>query len=252
VTTDCESFAKALAARGPDLQLARHAAACERCSPLWEVDQALRHSGTSVSAPPMAAVLQRELAEYRPTKYATSFATRALSVLAAVTASLGVTMVALPRYDFSLATLSAWTPGILVFLLLAGLASFAYRGKTGLGVAPWLRWSVPVASIAIFELLAGFEARSDGLEPKMDCLFLGTAIAAAVAAVSCSVSRRTALIAPAASGALAGSIAGLTALLCLRVHCPSLLAIHVMIIHVLPLVLAIAGGVYAGRRWLSV
>jgi hypothetical protein len=249
---DCESFVNALAAREPDRTLARHAAACERCRPLWEVDQALRHSGASVSPPPMAAALQRELANYRPTKYATSFAIRALSVLAAVTASLGVTMVALPRRDFSLATLSGWTPGILVFLLLAGLASFAYRGKTGLGVAPWLRWAIPFASVAIFELLAGFEARGDSLAPKLDCLFLGSAIAAAVAAVSCSVSRRTALIAPAASGALAGSIAGLTALLCLRVHCPSLLAVHVMIVHVLPLVLAIAGGVYAGRRWLSV
>jgi Negative regulator of sigma F len=252
VTVDCNSFAKALAEREPDLELARHAAVCRRCGPVWEVDQALRHSGTRLSAPPIAAALQRELFELRPTKHATSFATRALSVLSAVTASLGLTMFALPRRDLSLATLTGWTPGILLLLLLSGLALFAYRGRTGLGVAPWLRWSVPIVCVAAFELLAGLEARTDGLAAKLDCLFLGSAIAGVLAAVSCSVSRRTALIAPAASGALAGSVAGVTALLCLRVHCPSLLAQHVMIVHVLPLVLAIAGGVYAGKRWLSV
>jgi Negative regulator of sigma F len=252
VTMDCDSFVKVLAERDPDRELARHASACDQCGALWEVDQALRHSGASEPLPPMAAALQRELDAYRPTRYATTFATRALSVLAVITATFGVTMVALPRVDFSLATLTGWTPGILVFVLLLSLAVFAYRGKTGLGVTPWLRWSVPFVSIATFELLAGLEARNDSLAAKMDCLFLGSAIAAVVAAVSCRVSRRTTLIAPAASGALAGTVAGITALLCLRVHCPSLLAQHVMIVHVLPLVLAIIGGAYAGRRWLAV
>jgi hypothetical protein len=252
VTVDCDSFAEALAERGPARELARHAAMCERCRSLWEVDQVLRHSETPRSAPPMAAALQRQLFEHRPTKYATSFGTRALSVLAAVTASLGLTMLAVPRRDLSLATLTGWTPGILLFLLLSSLALFAYRGRTGLGVAPWLRWSVPIACIVVFELMAGLEARRDGLAAKLDCLFLGLMIAGVVAAVSCRVSRRTALVAPAASGALAGAVAGVTALICLRVHCPSLLAPHVMIVHVLPLLIAIAAGAYAGRRWLSV
>lgn len=252
MTVNCKSFASALAERGPERELARHAAECEQCGPLWEVEQALRHSARRRAAPPMAAALQRELFGHRPVKYTTSFATRTLSVLAVVTASLGVTMVAAPRHDLSLATLTGWTPVVLVALLLGGLALFAYRGKTGMSVAPWLRWAVPIAGIAVFELLAGLEARSDSPAAKMDCLFLGSAIAAVVAAVSLSVSRRTALIAAAASGALAGTVAGFTALLCLRVHCPSLLAQHVMIVHVLPLVLAIAGGAYAGRRWLSV
>jgi hypothetical protein len=252
VTVDCNSFAAELAERGPAREIAQHAAVCERCGQLWEVDQALRHSETPLSAPPMAAALQRELFAHRPAKYVTSFATRTLSVLAAVTASVGVTMLVLPRRDLSLATLTGWTPGVLLLLLLSGLALFAYRGRTGLGVAPWLRWSVALACIVVFEVMAGLEARADSLTPKLDCLFLGSLTAAVVAAVSCGVSRGMALIAPASSGALAGAVAGVTALLCLRVHCPSLLAQHVMIVHVLPLVLAIIAGAYAGRRWLSV
>lgn len=249
---DCERFVEVLALRGPARALAQHAATCPQCGPLWEVDQALRHSGARPYAPPMAAELRGELAAYEPARHATSFAMRLLSVLAVATASVGLTLLTLPRADFSVAVLTGWVPSTLMLLVAAGLCLFAYRGKTGLGVAPWLRWSLPIASVLGFELLAGTEARADGLAPKMDCLFLGVVIAGVVAAVSCSVGRRTALIAPAAAGALAGGVAGLTALLCLRVHCPSALAAHVMVVHVLPLVLAIAGGAFAGRRWLTV
>ena len=199
----------------------------------------------------MSAALQRALFEHRPTTRTTSFGTRTLSVLAVVSASIALTMLALPRADLSITTLAGFTPLALALLLLLGLGVFAYRGPSGLGAPPWLRWSIPVVSVAAFELLAALEANAHGLAPELDCLFLGSAIAGVVAAVSCSVSRRTALIAPAASGALAGSVAGLAALLCLRVHCPALLAQHVMVVHVLPLLIAIAAGAYAGRRWLS-
>lgn len=200
----------------------------------------------------MAAELTAELASYRAARHTTTFGTRVLTVLATVTASLGFTLLTLPRRDFSLAVVTGWVPASILLMLLASLGLFAYRGRTGLGVAPWLRWSVPVACVVAFELLAGLEARSDSLPPKLDCLLLGTLIAGVVAAVSCSVGRRTVLIAPAASGALAGAGAGVAALLCLRVHCPSALAGHVMIVHVLPLVVAIVAGAYFGRRWVSV
>jgi hypothetical protein len=252
VTVDCEAFVNALGEGGPSRELAQHAAACARCRPVWEFDQAVRHSGVRLPAPPMAAALQRELLGHRPTTRVTSFATRTLAALAAITASVGVTLLMLPRRDLSSLTLTGIAPCSLLLLLLLGQGLFAYRGRTGLGAAPWLRWSLPVASVAVFELLAALEARGGGLPAQGDCLFVGTAIACLLAAISFRLGRRTALIAPEAAGALAGSVAGLTAILCLRVHCPSLLALHVMVVHALPLLLAIAGGAYAGRRWLSV
>jgi hypothetical protein len=206
----------------------------------------------------MAAELQRLLFEHRPVTRATSFWTRALAVLAAVTASFGLVLLCLPRVDLasmgSGALLGPIVP--LALLLLIGLGLFAYRGPTGLGVPPWVRWTFASLALLGFELLTALEAQAAlgqaALAPERDCLFLGVGIAFVVAAISCTVSRRTALISPMASGALAGSIAGLAAVLGLHVHCPSLMAAHLGIVHAAPLILAIAGGLYAGRRWLSV
>ena len=238
--------------------LARHASTCQQCRPVWEIDQALRHQAKLPPPPPMAAELQRLLFEHRPSTRATSFWTRALAVLAAVTASFGLTLLCLPRSDLgSVSAGSLLGPIVpLAALLLLGLGLFSYRGESGLGVAPWVRWTFATFAVFAFELLTVIEIRAaaasgSGLPPERDCLFVGMGIAFVVAAVSCSVSRYTALISPAASGALAGSIAGLAAVLGLHVHCPSLSAAHLTVVHVLPLLLAIGGGLYAGKRWLA-
>jgi hypothetical protein len=227
------------------------------CRPVWEIDQALRHQAKPLPAPPMAAELQRLLFEHRPATRATSFWSRTLAVLAAVTASFGLVLLCVPRSD--LASASAGTllgPMVpLAGLLLIGLALFAYRGTTGLGVAPWVRWTFAIGAVFAFELLTVLQTRASpggtSLAPERDCLYLGVAIAFVVAAVSCGVSRHTALVSPRASGALAGAIAGLAAVLGLHVHCPSLMAAHLTVVHILPLLLAIGGGLYAGKRWLA-
>lgn len=258
MNADCEAFVKTLGERGPSPELARHASDCTRCRSVWEVDQALRHHARPLPAPPMAAELQRLLFEHRPATRTMSFWTRALAVLAAVTASFGLVLLCLPRSDLASASSGTLLGPIvpLVVLLLVGLGLFAYRGPTGLGVAPWVRWTFAIIALLGFELLTGFEARAAmgqaTVAPERDCLFLGLGIAFVVAAVSCGVSRHTALNSPMASGALAGSIAGLAAILGLHVHCPSLMAAHLGVVHAAPLILAIAGGLYAGRRWLSV
>jgi Negative regulator of sigma F len=258
VNADCEAFVKALGERGPSTELAIHAAHCAQCKPVWEVDQALRHQAKLPPAPPMAAELQRLLFEHRPAPYATSFWARALAVLAVVTASFGLVLLCVPRADLGAISAASLLGPIapLASLLLLGLGLFAYRGKTGLGIAPWLRWTFSIGAVFAYELVTALELHASpgetGLAPERDCLFVGAAVAFAVAAVSCGVSRRTALISPGASGALAGSIAGLAAILGLHVHCPSLLATHLTLVHVVPLLLAIGGGLYAGRRWLAV
>jgi hypothetical protein len=257
VNADCEAFVKALGERGPSPELASHASDCAPCRSIWEVDQVLRHQAELPPAPPMAAELQRLLFEHQPAPFATSFWTRALAVLAAVTASFGLVLLCMPRADLgAVSAASLFGPIVpLASLLLLGLGLFAYRGKTGLGVAPWLRWTFAIGAVFAFELVTALELHASpgetSLAPERDCLFVGAAIAFAVAAVSCVVSRHTAPISPGASGALAGSIAGLAAILGLHVHCPSLLATHLTLVHVVPLLLAIGGGLYAGRRWLA-
>jgi hypothetical protein len=150
--------------------------------------------------------------------------------------------------------------GALALAVIAGVQLYLYRGRSGLGAPGWSRWVFALCGFFGFELWAALYARASlaaagaaqPAAPAPDCLPLALLVALAVGGVTIAVARRTALVAPASSGALGGCVAGLAAALFLHVHCPATQAAHLQIVHALPLLLAILIGALAGRRWLSV
>ena len=93
-------------------------------------------------------------------------------------------------------------------------------------------------------------ANAAGLDTTVSCS--DSRSRAVVGAVALVVGRGTVLVGAAASGALAGSVAGLAAAMCLHLHCAAFELGHLAIVHVLPLVCAIIAGALAGRRILAV
>jgi hypothetical protein len=100
--------------------------------------------------------------------------------------------------------------------------------------------------------MAGFGPGSPGSHvPLHDCLAYGIAVASLVLALLFALYRGSVIISERASGASAGCVAGLAAVLALHAHCPAVDAVHLQIVHALPLVLAIVVGAVAGRRALA-
>jgi hypothetical protein len=272
----CSQFVAALSAapRAAVLsaELQAHAARCSGCLAVWKADELLREAPAPRFAGTLPEELQRALRAHRGVTRTSSPWLRALAVSAACALSLMLALVAFPRPDLRLVFQSRVLPSLAVFaaLMAVSLAPFLYRGRSGLGLAPSLRWLSIALSFAAFHVvcvvssLASTEtghldaagggaayARTTPLPTPHDCLALGLITALCILGATFAVSRQSALIAPRASGALAGASAGFGALLMLQLHCPSQMALHLHIVHALPLVLSVALGSLAGRRWLA-
>jgi hypothetical protein len=259
-------------------ELAQHALRCPRCRGLWQLERAMDrarcwpHRSHAAAAtrrlmpaalrprsPPMAAELAELLADHRPTlRRLPCHFSRSCALLLVVAASVLATYLGLPRTDLHQVSVDLMLrPFALLFTaLLVGVQLFLFRGRSGLGVPPAFRWAFTVGAGGLFAVLVALEisgafGQTSGLRPARDCLFVGSFVAFAVYAAAIALGRRTALIGPAASGALVGSIAGLAAMLCLHLHCPSANALHLGIVHTLPMLGAIGVGAAVGRKRLA-
>jgi hypothetical protein len=185
-----------------------------------------------------------------------------LVVLAATALAVAVALSWLRRADLDRhapALAAFWYGfGALALALCAGLQLYLYRGRSGFGAPVWTRWAFALLGGLGFEVWAALYARgalladaAHAAAPAPDCLPLAVLVALAVGAVAFAVARRTALVAPASSGALGGCVAGLAAALFLHAHCPATEAAHLQTVHAFPVFLAITLGALAGRRWLS-
>jgi hypothetical protein len=262
----CDEFIAALSASARlPAQLAAHAEHCPHCADLWQADAQLR--GTGARAPAHGAApgvqLQRLFDAHRGSTRAAHPARRIAAVLGAAAACIGVAFWCVPRADLRVAAAALLVLPFAAFALLwiAALQLYAYRGRSGLGVPPWLRWAFVAASVVLFESLSALEAAKlstwnaslagTRIAASNDCLLLGLGVAGLVGAVAVAVTRHTVLIGAASAGALAGSIAGLTAVMFLHLHCAAADAGHLAIVHALPLVCAIVAGAFTGRRILA-
>ena len=83
------------------------------------------------------------------------------------------------------------------------------------------------------------------------CGLHGTLFAAAAGLVVFYGARRSAAVSPVTAGAVAGLGAGLVGALVQHLHCPVMDLDHTLVSHVAPLVMGVALGSLAGRRWLA-
>lgn len=262
----CDEFIGALSASvRPSVRLAEHAEQCAPCARLWQTEALLRSAGanTPARAPEAGEELKRLFGAQLDAARATHLGRRILAVLAAAAVCVAIALLCLPRADMRvMASAPLVLPGAaFALLLVAALQLYAYRGHSGLGVSPRLRWVFVAVSIVSFEAASVLEAARNtawsaslGRTPvaaSKDCLVLGLAVAALVGTVALRVARGTVLVGAASAGALAGSIAGLAAVTFLHLHCAAADAPHLAIVHALPLLCAIAVGAFAGRRTLA-
>ena len=262
----CDEFIATLSAGAlPSVQLAEHYERCPRCARLWHAEALLRGARADALRPaPAPSERLRWLFRMQPgAARATHPARRILSVLAATAASAAIAFWCVPRADMHVVAIARLVlPGAaFALLLVAALQLYAYRGRSGLGVSPRLRWAFVAVSVVSFEIACALDASHGmlanaalGASPvaaSKDCLVLGLAVAAFVGLVTLRVARDTVLIGAASAGALAGSIAGLAAVTFLHLHCAASDAPHLAIVHALPLLCAIGAGAFAGRRALA-
>jgi Negative regulator of sigma F len=254
----CDEFVRALAELRVPGALANHAAICPHCRPLARVSAALRSARPPASAPLMAAELRQSLADYRVSSRAPGAWTRLVALLALATASIGLALLYLPRADLHSASRTVLLSPFIALsaVLLLGLPLYLYRGRTGLGVTARVHWWFVLAAAVAFELVASLQVagvlgRSAPLAPAPDCLYLGLLVVSVVGSAVFAQRRHTVLLGERAAGALAGSLAGLVALLFLHVHCPSTAAAHLLVVHILPMLIAVGIGSAAGRRCLG-
>jgi hypothetical protein len=261
---NCNEFVSALStAIEPSAEVREHGFTCPHCRGLWNADRLLRGSQPPSSPPrtiALSAELQHALNEHHGVTRGSSPWTRVLAVLTTCAACLVFALTFAPRADLlrlSSALLlqpsAAFTAGLLATLLV-----FFYRGRSGLGAPAWLRWSVVLISVAATQALCSMQLRlwptTAGLgsfATPHDCLAFGLATVLFVGAAAFVVSRHTALVSPAASGAVAGCSAGWASMLFLYLHCPSQHALHLHVVHGLAPLLAIGIGALLGRRWLA-
>lgn len=257
----CEEFVRLLSLDSrPAVALLEHAQNCERCDSLLRADHDLRAMPRAILAPALPAELGRALAAHRAAFCNGSAWRRELIVLAACAASVGLAFGLVPRSDLHVAPWFLQVFGVLAFAVAGGVHLHVHRNRHGFGVPPWMRWAFVAFAFVGFELLATLYARelrasaTGGVAlppPPHDCALLGSLVVLAVGAAVFAVGRRTVLVSPTSAGALAASVAGLSAALFLHVHCPGTRALHLQLVHVFPMFWAVLAGLFAGRRILS-
>jgi hypothetical protein len=256
----CEQFSLALSTA--DLEqveklIHQHAQTCADCRALWRLDQRLQASRRSAPPLSMSPELRAALSVHPgPTRSSTP-TKRLAAILAPLSAFLGVALVVVPRADLSHGlSLGFWSGAVLLCASLAAVVHiYLHRDATGSSAAPWFRWAVVFGVLGVFNAFALFDMfhgpHASGVSPRRDCLLLGLLVAFGVGGAALAALRRSVLLAPAASGALAGCIGGLSAVAFLHVHCAASAGAHLAFVHGLPLLIAALVGAWVGRRALA-
>ena len=180
----------------------------------------------------------------------------AISVVLAVAAAWMLGFYGIQKMD--VAKMGSIFPALLIFTWLAALLSVAETTPGG------LRWKNPeimeplmrnrgmllLVMMAIWIALAAMFFRNyelDAFVPQgVNCLRAGLLIAAPTGAAAWLMLRRGFAVSPAGAGIAAGTLAGLSGLIMLEIHCPNFRAPHIMVWHtaVVP-VSAITGAILA-------
>jgi hypothetical protein len=269
----CDEFSRAASqAQRPTAAMLEHAAGCAGCAGLAALDQALRAGG---GQPVMSRALAEAVAAPRAAR--TPFAPwrRALLPAAALVGVLWLTGQVAGRPD--LASLPAWAVGLLslgfVGLFLAGLALLLARGPAGAAASTRARAAyLAVTAAAQLLLSLVWAAEVQGPQPvrraqlwlgvhvvphvgdwarHLPCFALGACAAALVLGALLLAAARTALEAPALSGAVAGACAAMGGAFALLFFCSSRSVGHIVGAHGLALSTAVLLGAAAGRRALA-
>lgn len=209
----------------------------------------------------MTGELALALRAYRGKTRSAGPVVRALSVLLAIAVALALALVLVPRPDLIALGDRLVLPAIVwLSLAMAGLAVFLYRGPGGLGASIWLRIGHAAASVAAFIALTfytvstgvhhGTAAMAEPATPH-DCVALGLCAVLSIGAVAMVVGKRATLIGARMAGIVVGCTAGAIAELLLQLHCASVEALHLGVVHGLPLLLAMLFGAWAGPRMLA-
>jgi hypothetical protein len=250
----CQEFMRALSNEASEASqdMSDHAAHCSQCAGLLEIERALRASQPPLPpAPAFPAELARLLAQHPAKRRSTLPARTTFAVSSALFAAVSCGAIWLPRADLARAPRLPFV--LLTLATVCGLQLLAYRGRSGLGVAPGWRWAFAALVAVGFGALSAWQSSHwFGSQPALDCFWLGLAVALVIGLLTCALHRRTAVIGSAATGAVAGGVAGLAAVLFLHVHCSGTSVAHLTLVHGLPLAIAILAGALWGRRWLQV
>jgi hypothetical protein len=239
-----------------------HAAVCPACRELYRVDYRLRAELPRMPLIGMAPELRAALARHQRADQPLPRWLRVLAILAISTACITAEWIWLPRIDIAFgAPRSFWiSSAILAGWWISVWALQLHRGRFGLGLPDWTRWLGAAMGLMGFELLAYGHAHGllrvtggpEGhFQPPHDCLLQGLAVAAIVGIALLVMNRRTVVHGAASAGALTGCVAGLASVLALHAHCHAAGSVHLQVVHGLPVLLAIAVGTFAGRRWLA-
>jgi hypothetical protein len=162
----------------------------------------------------------------------------------------------LARPDLSAATtLPYWSGAALLVVCFSGcMAVFVRRDSSGFGASPRVRWACVLGTLAVFPMFATLQAlhgpHDASLTLPRDCLLFGLMISLALSAAAFYAIRRSVIVAPSASGALAGCVGGLGGLIWLHVHCAAGAGLHVLVVHGLAFTVALVTATLVGRRWL--
>ncbi len=260
----CEQIARNLADGAPlDDALKTHAKRCPPCGALVKVDHALGalpHESATIE--PCAALREALARDHSPCRPRPRWHR---VVLQAVVSALvaGAVLLIRPRTDLSLAaTTGFWAMAVAWLALVAGgMWLLMARGALGLGVAARWRWLYIGGSVALFEGLVWlsnpWHTNSPGVVGShtwwshAPCAIGGSVTAIVLALPVFAISRRTAVVAPEAAGALGGLVAGLGSVLAMQMACEFADATHYGTIHLVPVALAVLAGALIGRRTMA-
>jgi hypothetical protein len=220
-----------------------------------DFDDILRRAGDESAVDP--TVVERakrsilgSLQPVRPLPPSWMIAAALLAVLVAVSI-LG----AVSRGAYGFRKLTALDRAV-IFAALGGAACFAaiasareMRPAGGRRIGGWVLGFATAGMLAIFALLFQSYGLQDFVKQGVPCLVAGLSFAILASAGMLFILRRGYVLNMAAAGLAAGTLAGVTGLSVLELHCANLRAIHVMVWHVAVVVLSGVAGYFIGRFW---
>jgi hypothetical protein len=236
-----------------------HARTCPACNALVRVRPTPVRRGEEAIPPALVAALEADGGAVSPY----SAWSVALAPASLATVLVAVALFRVPRRDLARQLGVAFGTATLaqVGLLAAGVAFVVHRGARGLGPTTAQRSAYAAVALPLFALVIAATTRAvpGSVVPEGDnifhafahCAAFGSGIAIVALAALLAAARRSAPVAPALAGAVAGVASGFIGALVLHLACPVATIAHGVLAHGAPAVVGGALGALLGRRVLS-
>jgi hypothetical protein len=160
---------------------------------------------------------------------------------------------------FGVARMSIWDralifPLLIILMLIAAreFASAMIPGSRRYASAGTLVAICALMMIAAFVLLFRDYGTAHFISVGMPCLTAGLVHACIAGCLAAWLVRRGFAVRPASAGSIAGTMAGLTGLGMLELHCPNFQVAHVLIWHISVVLLSAAAGSMVAQAWRNV